>query len=254
MKKAIITLVAILLFSTPLFASDTGILKDMAYLDKAYIPALVLTSQKDPVLASKAIKKLKTQWDFFKTRYQKNQLTDESWKTGFQKIDNLIKQAENIVRNKKPIEYAHYQLEEIRTILYDLRKKHNIDYLLDTLTDFHDEMRNIILTAMDKSPNMLDSSDITIINKALKKIRNIMIEFKNILTKKQEEIISIFGLSRKDMDKINKNISQEIQIMDKLEDALKENNKEKIIKYSLKLKLPYKKIYTTFGDFNIKNS
>lgn len=80
--------------------------------------------------SKKAMKILKQNWKTFRARYYDSNPQDPLWKNDFDKIDNQIMEADNIVKGGKDLMQAHEALEEIRIITKDLRTRNKIVYYI----------------------------------------------------------------------------------------------------------------------------
>src|SRR5512139_3805214 len=68
-------------------------LRDMASLDKAYIPVLALTSQNNSAASRKAMDTLIPVWTAFQARYTGHVPTDPLWNTDLETVNMTIRRA-----------------------------------------------------------------------------------------------------------------------------------------------------------------
>ena len=158
------------------------VLREYAALDKAYIPALVLTNQGNIQQSQKAMTRFKEVWEAFANKHYPLVPKDPEFRRSLDKVQNAVRTADQIVNSGENLEDAHVALEEIRFILMALRKSRLFFYdrekakqpegglgiphvyYIDNLTEFHEPMEVIVLTAKGKTPETLTNADIMKIN------------------------------------------------------------------------------------------
>ncbi len=107
--------------------------ENMAAFDRAYIPALILTSERDTSGQSvMAIKQLKLQWSVFKSRSP--DMAEEGGAA--HGVDSLIMKADSQI-NVGRYREAHQTLARIRLVLLEARAESSIKYFPDRLVEFH---------------------------------------------------------------------------------------------------------------------
>ena len=134
MKKARWALAALVLVMA-LVAGCAGnpVQENMAAFDRAYIPALILTTDKDTSGQSvMAIKQLKLQWSVFKSRNP--DMAEEGGAA--HDVTSLIMKADSQI-NVGRYREAHHTLARIRLILLEARAESRIKYFPDRLVEFH---------------------------------------------------------------------------------------------------------------------
>lgn len=116
------------------------VVASMAEFDRAYIPALILTSEKDTSGRSvMAMKQLKLGWSIFKGR-NPEMVAEGGPATG---IEDIVMDADGLMNGGRYKE-AHREIEKIRDILYRLRSEAGISYFPDRLTEFHAVMERLL--------------------------------------------------------------------------------------------------------------
>ncbi len=243
MKKFVVLLMCISVFYAFSTAEDR-LLKDMAQFDRAYIPALALTAQKDRDAASEATERLIKQWSLFKKTYYNYKQESKVWQKAMSEIESTIYEARRTVNSSGDLLQAHQILEKVRTIFYKLRKNYGIEYFLDYLTEFHEPMEKIVLTAKGKRPEDLTEEDIKKISQNTEVAERVL--HKVINTKIDRDI---FNISRSQLQKINEMLDHELKTIEKLKVSLETKDRASIIKNSLALKPIFAKIFKSFGDF-----
>lgn len=234
-------------------------LKEYANFDKAYIPALFLTNEGEVEKSQKAMVRLKKVWKPYIDKYYPMVPKDPEFRESMDKIQNAIRKADQIVSSGEKLSEAHKTLEEIRYVFMNLRKgrmpkKVGVsdkaewtdlpDYYIDYLNEFHEPMETIILIVKDKTPETLTDEDVSKIKENYGEASKLMVQIENA---KFEP--SIFDFSEEETQTLNGYIHQERQSLQKLDEALKSEDREKIIKASAGIKQAFLKMFTMFGDY-----
>ena len=243
-KLIIIGILSISLFLLKGTSRGADLIKDFVSFDKAYIPALALTSQGKIEESKKAMILLKENWKTFKEVYNSYNKKDLEWEKDFDKIDQMILNADEIVLSANDILRAHDVLEEVRIILMELRKRNNIDYYVDYLTEFHEPMEAIVLTAKDKNPETLTDGDVREIQSSLNQASIIWEKIENL---KFDE--KLFGFANEKIMKMNHYIKSESDALNRLKQAMGNKDKRLIIQAAVAVKPNFANLFMMFGDF-----
>ena len=241
------------------------VLRESAALDKAYIPALVLTNQGKVEQSQKAMTRLKEVWETYANKYYPLVPRDREFRRSLDKIQNAIRTADHIVNSGGDLADAHEALEEIRFTFMALRKGRLTSsmirwkergelewnevwlpdyYYIDYLNEFHEPMEAIVLTAKGKTPETLTDEDVA-------KIKEYLAEASELLDKiyGAEFEQSVFDFSDEKAQTIRDYIDQETESLYRLRNALDDEDKEAIIQSSMGIKPGFVKLFTMFGDF-----
>jgi hypothetical protein len=232
-------LIGLLLFPLAAFA---GLKEDMIALDRAYIPALAVTSQGTLEESQRAMALLNKQWAEFKGKHA-NRPQDKQWQADLTKIDGMIAEANKIVAGGKDLVKAHEVLEGVRFTMLEARTRAQMPYFLDALTNYHDPMEAIVLTAKDKTPANFGDGEIGLIKDSLADAE------KRWAVVKQTRIDSEYGFSEAQRETLAKLIANESQALETLKKALAANDKAAVIKAAVAIKPPFAKTFMSFGDF-----
>jgi hypothetical protein len=225
------------------YGQDAAI-KDMVVFDKAYIPALFLTSQGKGDESKLAMKFLKENWAAFKEKYYSAQSNDIQWKKDMDKAENLIMAADDTISGSKDLRSAHGDLETAGGILKDARQRNKIEYFPDYLVEFHDIMEEIFEPAANWKPETMSEKDI-------QDIQNVLsngLEAWDV-AKKAKFTPELYGFSPEKVQRMRNLQKAEEDALLGLQEALKKGDKAEIIKHALSLKPKYAPIYLLFGDF-----
>jgi hypothetical protein len=221
-----------------------AVIKDMAVLDKAYIPPLFLTSQGKVEESNLAMKLLKEDWAAFKKKYYSVQPNDALWEKDMDKVEDLIMAADKTVAGGKELRSAHEDIEGAGTILKDARQRNKIDYFPDYLSEFHGIMEEIFEHAVNWKPETLSEKDMQNIQKVLSDGLEAW-----DAAKKAKFSPELYGFSPEKVQKMRNLQKVEEDALLALQEALKKGDKAEIIKHALSLKSKYASIYLLFGDF-----
>ena len=247
MNKKIMVLALIFMIVPAVgFSTESNIVNDFVTLDKAYVPALFLTNMKKPEPSKESMRRLHRVWGSFYTRYYIFNNNDPQWKKDFDKIDRKIKEATQVVfANDGDLIEAHETLETVRYTLIDTRRRHNIDYFIDYLTDFHDPMEHIVLRAKGKTPQTLTGEDIAYIDKTLPHTMALWDKIVNADFDK-----ALFGFKQDKLDQMQATMQAETQALEDLKTALSDNAaKDMVIKKAMGIKKNFAQLFSMFGDF-----
>jgi hypothetical protein len=241
--------VAVILLATSLLPAglraDSALEKDMASFDRAYIPVLALTNQRKLPAARRAMHLLHTRWTEFKTRYHSYKSADREWEEDFAAVGQAIKNAQRLLDQGQDPLKAHEELEAIRATLLGLRRRHNLDYYIDYLTEFHQPMEAIVLTAKDKTPEQLTDTDLEEIHRWLPLALNLW--DKVIHAECDPNLFRLNSVKQEDRQKY---MARESEALAQLQEALASGNRTAILHSALSLKPHFTKLFMLFGDFD----
>lgn len=221
-----------------------NIKKDMVQLDRTYIPILMRSKSvatEDTVALFTAFKNA---WgNFYKTYYNATE-GDEKWKSDLDILAKAVANAEAALTVGESALPAHEELEQVREIFYTLRKRNNISYYLDPLTEFH--------TAMEVTIDVAETLTMT----------NEQDPFETLLpyAQKEQEILrhiatnefdqALFGFSDDKVTALNRNIKGCGANVDALITLIEQKKLPEAKQMAGNIKGKYKEIYMLFGDFS----
>ncbi|MBW1848278.1 MAG: hypothetical protein JRG81_15420 [Deltaproteobacteria bacterium] len=239
-----IALVITLMPLTGCTKTDT-LINDFVKFDKAYTPALFLTNLEKLNPSKKSIAKLKEEWSSFKGKYYEYYKEDPQWSRDFDKVDQSIMEADKIISSNGDLIEAHEALENIRYTFIKTRRRNNIDYYIDYITDFHDPMEHIVLRAKGKTPETLKEEDIEFIENSLPEVLKLWDAIKSAKFDKD-----LFFFNEEKVKKMQGIIKAETMALEDLKGALKNKSaKENIIKKAIGIKKNFALLFKLFGDF-----
>jgi DNA-binding protein len=231
------------------FAIGAGadMVSDSAIFDKAYIPALALTSQGDAAKSKVAMVRLNQAWGVFSKAYRHDNPGDKTWEKAFVSIDLRIAEADAIVARGEHLADAHEALEQVRIILMELRQEHGMHYFVDYLTAFHEPMEEIVLAAKGKSPATFTEQDLRTIRRAIPKL-----DIKWNAVRNARFDPKAFGFDATRASKESQLIEAETEAIASLEKALSGSDKGAIIQHATAIKPPFAQLFMLFGEFDAR--
>lgn len=247
----LIVLIAVLAFSVSANAQnpDSTILGEMVAFDKAYIPALVYTNSNKQDSSEIAMKYVQKAWDKFKADNEKPVGIDSQWNADIKTISHLIGEADTLIVKNSSLHEAHLKLENVRTIFVNMRELNDIEYYPDNLITFHALMEAMLNIVQDTKPADLSQEQIEGVSIILPQV---MSTWHNVEQSKFDQ--KLFGFSDQKVSILNQLINQEQLVLSALQSALDSGNNEDIIKDAQAIKPIFMKVYTLFGDFNMKSN
>ncbi len=245
MRKYCFLTLLVLLLLYPVRSSAAGLLeKDMAAFDKAYIPALALTSQGDKAAAQKAVEIMLEQWAGFKKIHSAAFNDNPADNADFATIDRLLAEAARTVQRNGKLDDAHEILEGVRITFLAFRERKAIDYYLDYTTRFHESMEAIVLTVKGQTPDTLTEAMVSKIKTLLKIAQK---DWKSLQTAAFDP--DLFSFSAEQDSRRQYYINAETEQMNRLQKALEQNDRGKIIEAARGIKPNFVNLFLLFGDF-----
>ena len=220
-----------------------GLKEDMVALDRAYIPALAVTTEGKLPESQRAMEQLNKQWAAFKQQNATIKGGDTQWKSDIAAIDRMIAEANKVVAGGVDLVKAHEALEGVRMTMLAMRARSRMSYYLDALTHFHDPMEDIVLAAKDKTPETFGEADLAKIRAALPLAEKRWAEVKAM------RVDPAFMLSAEQQQTLTGLIASESAALDTLKKALAGSDRAALIKAAVAIKPAFARIYMSFGNF-----
>jgi hypothetical protein len=223
-------------------SDDSEVAAKFAEFDMVYIPALALTKQEKPGPSRQAMQRLNSRWS---TAYPElgSAMPGATWQNELKTIDAAIAKATEQVQQEQ-YAAAHETLEAIRDLMMNARRREGVSYPLDTLSDFHITMEEIVKPAMDLTPPDLNESVVA----------NLRILCDEADGKWQEAEaaefdLTLYGLKPEAAETARQHIANVRAAINKLSDALAGDDPKATIQAARGLKPPFAQAYMFFGDF-----
>lgn len=162
-----------LVFST--YSCDVQDLKeDMVQFDQAYIPVWAYAYEGNAPKAKAAVFYLEFQWQRLRGKYERS-VPEESWQETFRRVNEWLGDVYYAIdANELPL--ALSQLEHVRYEMQQLRRAYHVDYFLDDLYDYQDELAILTEAANDERLCMLEWAEFEeLAVAALQRWRNLMV-------------------------------------------------------------------------------
>lgn len=126
------------------WSSDIALVKDMVVVDKAYIPALMITKKGEALDAEAAVDQLAEAWSDFESKWAST--VSGEWRAGFARVDELVAESAKHAAAPQNLAKAHVALDEIRHVLSRMREEEGIAYFVDFVTSVEDALEEVVLT------------------------------------------------------------------------------------------------------------
>jgi len=223
------------------------LLRSMAQLDRAYIPAFIFTDLHKQRESEIAIERLRERWNPLyeqyygvKLKYGVN-IVDKFWKEDFDKTSAELELAETLIKAGK-LSDAHERLIGIRTNLRELRQRNGLEYFLDGMTAYHDAMENIRLSLRGKDK---------LRDKDLKQLRALFKQAQKNWAKLDVTKIEAknFGFKPKKIEAIRRRVRQQEKHLGAFAAALSSQNADAIFQSAQDLRPNFTVLYKAFGDW-----
>jgi len=218
--------------------------KDMVHFDRVYILVPALTSQKKPQASQEAMLRLVDNWMKFKKKYCASHEDDPHWQRDLQNIERMIAQANSIGQGGHGLVNVPETLEGVRTTFLELRRRDNVDYFIEHLTDCHGPMEEIALTAKGKKPADLTEQDIEKITKLLPDAKTLWGQ-----VEAAEFDAVLFAFNAEQVKKLSDYKRAESQTLAQLQQALTDGDKPNIIPAAIAIKPSFANPFMLFGKF-----
>ena len=215
-------------------------LRDMASLDKAYIPVLALTSQNNSAASRKAMDTLLPAWTTFQARYTGHVPADPLWNTDLETVNMTIRRANTLI-NEGNLSGAHTELEQVRLTMLDLRTRNHITYFIDNLTLFHDPMERIYLAAYNRP---LGEVDVPLIAATLPEAEA---RWRNVSGGNISA--DLFDFNQSKVDQIQSLINNESAAIENLKNAIRSGDNNTIANASVAIRGPFSQLFSAYGTF-----
>lgn len=241
MRAGIIFAVIVSLSLLSAGCDDYDVIHDMARFDRAYIPALVLTSKKDSTGQSVvAVKRLRQDWMVLKAKYASMVGTGGT----SDEVDSSIERADMLITTGE-FAGAHKELESIREVLLKARRSHEVDYYLDYLTEFHSAMERAVDLVAGKEADAITKANIDTMRAILPDLRS---SWQKVVEAPFDRRPFLF--SRDTEKALMTAVDEAAMMIDDLEAAIRSGNRPLVLKHTMLVKKSYSRVFKMFGNFD----
>lgn len=215
-----------------------GMIEDTIVLDRAYIPALVLTNQpqKPAASTSESLQRLTAAWAKFQVALPP--ADRPAYAAAIAESDPKIKSADKLLASGSR-QAAHDALEGVRIAFWKARVAQGVDYYPDRLTAFHEAMEPLV----DLSVN--PTADAT-------KLRRRLEETSALWSRVESARFdaSLYGFDAEKTAQLQGLIRKERGILSQLEAAIGSGNRDELAAGAKTLKGTFSQTLLLFGDFS----
>jgi hypothetical protein len=221
-------------------------LKDaFARFDRAYVPALALTNFEKLAASHRAYEKLLPAFESLKEETGSAFPGDPQWKKDLQVIDSHLREAGMKLRAKE-LKAAHELLEPVRATLMAARQRHDVEYYLDGMTQFHDIMELIVKpssAALKKGEQLTEPRR----QKLLKLIAEARQQWEIVQAQQLDR--HRFEFSEERVEQLNVHIQDEFGALDRAEGAARTADNTATLQAMVAIKPPFARAFMLFGEF-----
>lgn len=236
-----------------LAVSDDGaddrleLLRTMAELDRAYIPALWWTGQKDQPKAGAAMDRLRAVWMGIEPILAESPLLDEESSAELGGVARSVTKASSILEGVEEggdLHGAHEALEGVRLRMLELRRRNGLPYFLDLLTEYHEAMEAIVLAAAAG-----DDDDVARVRELMPRARTLWEAAEGHPFDNQ-----VFRLQPHELRRRQQAMAATTEALEALETALDaadgEENRKRILEAARSIKPPFAHLMLLFGGLH----
>lgn len=253
MKRALLALALALLVSPSAWSASSlapdldaaRFVADSARFDRAYIPALAVTSDQKPAPSLRAMALLNAEWARFRGAWYDAAPADPQWRADFDAVGARIAAADAIVARGTELVKAHEELEHVRLTLLALRTRHGIVHYTDLLTRFHEDMETIVLAAKGKTPETLTAADLQRIREHLP---GALAVWRDVLAAPLDG--ALYGMDDRALAAVRAALLEEQRALEALQARLNEGSVPAVIAAAVAIKPPFARTFKQFGDFS----
>jgi hypothetical protein len=224
-------------------AALPALLQDSAVLDRAYIPALMLSNGKNQAKALAAQDAYLIAWEAFAAKQRNVKPANPAWAKMFENIDKANVDARAALVAGRLAD-AHMVQEDVRHELWRQRQAMGLDYQPDRLTAFHETMEDLIASTPGKEPASIGSPQIAVMKDQLGKART---QWQAVKSARWEP--TDYGLEGARLESYLAAVAAEDKALDEFTAALDAGDAARIAKAAPAIKPPFAKAYGAFGVF-----
>ena len=148
--------------------------EDMVHFDQAFIPVWTYAYEGNTQKAKAAVFYLEFRWQRLYGKYR-DAVPEEAWQESFRRVNEWLGDVYYAI-DADESQLALSQLEHVRYELQQLRRRYHVDYHLDHLYDFQDELAILIEAANDERLCMMEWAEFEELSvAALQQWRGVMV-------------------------------------------------------------------------------
>ncbi len=250
MRRAPLLLVAAIALAAAAPAAGAGpaafgagtILRAMARLDHAFVPALLATTHDEGGPATAAVARLERSWTRFAARWRGAGAGDPRWDGDLDAVGHDIADAQRFLRAARP-RAAAASLEAARERLAGLRHRHHLDYFLDALAACRGPVDAIARLGEELEARNVEQSDLSLLTGRL------LPAARSGLRRAREATLdnAVFRLSPQRLDQVAPLLEEEGRELDRLQAALDKGDTSELGVLAQAPREPCDRLYSLFG-------
>ncbi|HKI98391.1 MAG TPA: hypothetical protein VKB51_07955 [bacterium] len=238
---AAMALAALSFPATAATSEDNATLSDFAAFDRAFVPALALSTQGRVAPAQQALQRALAHWTAMQARLAEPYAADPRWVEEAGRVSAALDSAGKHLAAGKSQE-AHEALESVRLILWQARDRHGVVYFGDLLTAYHEPMEAIALGTKGRT---------TLSDAELDRLSMLFAEARPLW--KRVETFAFdpapYGFDAKHTERLHALVSGETHALAALGRSLERRDVAAVLKLGPAIKPPFAGAVMLFGDF-----
>ena len=215
--------------------------RDMAQLDRAFIPVWYHVWTGDVISAKKSVFYLAFEWQKFENRYHNYAPESDDWQETFRRVGAWLDGAYQAI-DGNCLDLAYNQLDHVRYEMLDFRTRLGIDYYLDDLFDFECAMGEVLVVIQDPALETLEWDGFRLLTDKMNK------SWEVVLLKEPEA--NIYQLSEAKRQQLYISLELFKAKLDALDQAIKTSDQCEVLEAIRLLEPTFMQVLTTFGNFD----
>lgn len=223
---------------------EAELLRDMANLDRSYIPALMLSGKGQHEEFIIAMNRFVDGWEDFKKNNLDMQRLDAQWDEDMHKVQHQIQLALDLMESDAELKQIHEALEPIRKTMLELRQRNGMDYYLDYLSRYHDAMEKVV----EKTQALDSAASVTELEQLKGDVEHARSLWQEVVNARLDK--NIFIVDPQSLMQLQSLVNKTQQGLTELQAAIDAADAAKVKQLGAKLKPLFTQIYALFGNFD----
>ncbi len=221
------------------------LLKNMAAIDKALIPALYLTSINKQFSSLEALSKLKPQINHFIQKYENKNPSDQYWNRDIDNIKAHIKYADEHVKSNHLKQANIQDLDPLSESLIKMRNRNSLGlYYPDALKSLHSMAQSM---ASSLNGNIPEDAFQTVLQSTQNMLKLIKQNFEQIKAAKLDN--TLYQIPQKKRQYLQQVFEQAEKAFVEIDSSITSGDKARIQHAYRELPKHFVEAYLVFGDF-----
>jgi hypothetical protein len=223
-------------------APTDALVSGMVAFDRAYIPALALSSQNKPAASLAAMNIMKEQWSSFERQFGAFS-PEKDWQQGLDNISAALLRSEERLKAGDAAA-AHAALEEVRDIFVRLREQRSIPYYVDFLNHYHESMEKVTAVTAGRTAATLEEEQLRQVGSLLPDARR---RWEATLAAPFDA--GLHGFPPGKTDELMKAEQAVLAGIVQVEQALRDGDRAALVRTVEAMKPVFTRTFLMFGDF-----